>query len=218
MIKVNVISKIFTSLLLGLFLSVSHAQSPLGWGQLTVDEQQVLASYKNDWQQMSVEDQLRLQKVARNWQQMTPAQKKVMQQHSEQWKKMPEATKLQIRARYQQFEKLSPEKKQKIIQRMNKFQALPKQEREALRHRWQQQIQQQRKAGNELLPGKKDNKVTSINDNLTSENEAGKNMEENGKTDEQAESSADSKLDNNNRIQNNRLDTQRINRPMRRTR
>lgn len=218
MIKMNLIIKIFASLLLGLFLSVSHAQSPLAWEQLTTEEQQILTPYKNDWQQMNVADQYRLKKTAHTWKNMSAEQRAVMQQRAEQWHKMPEATKQKLRARYQQFETMSAEQKQAMIQRMNNFQSLPAQEREALRHRWQQQMQQQDNAGDKQLRHNKDEKVTSSNKIRMKESDTGKQADEMNKPEEPAENSTDSRLENRNRMQNNRLDTQRLNRPMRRTR
>jgi superfamily II helicase len=149
---------------------------------------------------------------------MSPAQRSAMKQSARQWEKLPGASKQQIRARFQQYAKMSPEQKQKLIQRMNKFQALPDHEREALRLRWQQQIQQ-RTVNNEPLPGKKNNSVTATSKNSVEDNCMNENcMDENVKAEAQTKSTGGSRLENTNRMRNNRLDTQRINRPMRGTR
>ena len=211
MTKVKLIPHIFASFLFGLLLSVSHAQSFLAWEQLTADEQKILTPYAKNWPQMSAENQTRLQKVARNWAKMTPEQRIAMQQRSEQWKKMSEETKQKLRERYHQFEQATPQQQQKIIQRMNKFRALPEQDRKALRHRWQQSLQPNvihdanQAPNKEQLRTKKDTKVISNKDNIKSESNGEMN-----KPDEAAEESNNSRLNNGNRIQNNRLDHQRI--------
>ena len=90
MTKEKVIIKIIAGLLLGFFLSVSHAESSLAWEQLTDSEQQVLKPYADSWTKMNAGQQLRLQKIARHWQKMNTEQRAAMQQRLARWKQMPE--------------------------------------------------------------------------------------------------------------------------------
>jgi len=205
------IIKIIAGLLLGLFLSVSHAASPLAWEQLTNNEQQVLKSYSQSWEKMNAEQQRRLQKVARHWQKMNVKQRTEMQQRSARWKEMPEEKKQKIRKNFRQFEQFSLEQQQQIKQRVQSFLELPKQERLLLRQQWQKMNEEQRDVINKKLRNKDDKKVTPAKE-ISKTDKA----DEKVKPDEPAEESNNSRLESN-RMQNNRTKPQRLNRPMRRT-
>ena len=204
--------KIIAGLLLGLFLSVSHAASPLGWEQLTNSEQQVLKSYSHNWEKMNPEQQRRLQKVARHWQKMDAKQRTEMQQRLARWKEMPEEKKQKIRKNFRQFEQFTPEQQQQIKQRVQSFLKLPKKERLKLRQQWQQMNQEKRNAVNEQLRDKDNKKIIPVKEIRKSDK-----TEEKVKPDEATEESNNLRLESN-RMQNNRTKPQRLNGPMRRTR
>lgn len=206
------IIKIIAGLLLGLFLSVSHAASPLKWEQLTKSEQQVLKSYSQSWEKMNAEQQRRLQKVAGQWQKMNAKQRTEMQQRSARWKAMPEEKKQKIRKNFRQFEQFTLEQQQQIKQRVQSFLELPKQERLLLRQQWQQMNQEQPKVINKQLRDKDDKKVTPVKE-MSKSDKTYKKVE----PDEATEEPNNSRLDRN-RMQNNRTKPQRLNSPMRRTR
>jgi predicted Fe-S protein YdhL (DUF1289 family) len=136
-----------------------------------------------------------------------------MQQRLARWKNMSEDKKQKIRKHYRQFEQLTPEQQQQIKQRIQTFRELPEQERLALRQRWQKMDPQRRNAINKQLHGKDDKKVISPKEIRRSD----KN-EEKLESDKPVEELKDSRLDSSNRIQNNRIEHQRIDRPARRTR
>jgi len=211
--KEKMIIRIIAGLLLGFFLSVSHADSPLAWEQLTDSEQQILKPYTDSWKKMSAGQQLRLQKVARHWQKMSAEQRAAMQQRLARWKQMPEEKKQKIREHYRQFEQFTPEQQQRMKQRVQMFRELPKQERQALRQQWQQKNPQLHNAINKQLRGKDDKKVISVKEIRRSDKD-----EEKIESDKPVEESNDSRLDSSSRMQNNRIKHQRINRPVRRTR
>lgn len=195
----KIIIRVIAGLLLGFYLSVSHAQSPLTWEQLADNEQKVLKKYQHHWQNMSPEQQQTLQKVAQRWQNMNKVERAAMQQRMARWQHMPDENKQQIREGYRQFKQLSPEQQQLLTERMKRFRELPQQEREALQQSWQQTQSQLKQPVDEAVPGS--NKDEGID-----------------RSSESADGQTKSRLNSSGRLQNKRIDRQRIDRPMRRPR
>jgi hypothetical protein len=135
--KAKMMSKWLTALLLGLSLSVAHAEAPVSWDELGMSEQQLLKPYAERWDSLSPAQRQRLQQGARRWQAMDGGQRAETRERFNRWRQLSPMQKQHIRERYRQFRQLPPGQQARLRERMEQYQALPPEEREQLRRRWE---------------------------------------------------------------------------------
>lgn len=120
-IKLNntVIAYLWAGLLISASFFSNYVRAEgVTWDSLSLQQQQTLASFKDQWNTLPSQRQTRLSKGAEKWAAMDPKQRELM------------------RTQLNRFKNLSPEDKALVKERIHLFKELPPEKRNALRKRW----------------------------------------------------------------------------------
>lgn len=109
------------------------AQSGAGgapaWGQLTADQQMILAPLKEDWPNIEPERRRKWIGLAKRYPKMTPQQQERVQKRMQRWASLTPEQRQRARENYQRLAKQRAQKREELRRRWAEYQALPPDER-----------------------------------------------------------------------------------------
>jgi len=106
-----------------LALAQTNKQNPT-WGQLTVEQQRILAPIKSEWDDLE------------------PIRKRKWVGIAQRYPKMQAEEQQRVQRRMQEWAGLTPEQRRAVREKYREFELLPQEERQAMREKWEQYKQE----------------------------------------------------------------------------
>jgi len=113
-------------------LAATPQKKPPTWGELTQEQQQILAPLAGDWDNLEPVRKRNWIGIAKRYPKMKPDEQARVQRRMQAWVKLTPKERQAARERYKKMEKLPPEKKQGLKQQWEEYNRLPEQERRKL--------------------------------------------------------------------------------------
>jgi hypothetical protein len=128
------------ALRLGMFMATlgvasASAAPPIkapAWGQISPEQQQILAPLQKDWDSLSAERRRKWIGIAQRYPKMKPAEQERVQRRMNDWANLSPQQRRQARENYRTIGKLAADKRADLAQRWAEYQALPEDERQSL--------------------------------------------------------------------------------------
>lgn len=140
------IDRLLIGCLLACLLCSTTLHADTGFGDLSPDQQQVLAPFESEWASLDEADRQRLLATAERWLAAQPEQRRAAAERFARWQSLDPAQRERLRRRYQWFQDQPPERQRQLRQTMQRFRHLPPDERQRLRERFQGMTPEQREA------------------------------------------------------------------------
>ena len=103
------------------------------WGELTAEQQHILAPLKSDWENLSVEQRRKWIGITKRYAAMKPLEQERIQARMQRWANLSPEQRAQARENYKRMAKASAEKRKKLREQWLKYQAsLPPEQRQGL--------------------------------------------------------------------------------------
>jgi hypothetical protein len=112
------------ALALCLGLSVANAQTTRqnpSWGQLTPDEQQILAPIKAEWDKLDAPRKRKWIGIAQRYPKMKPEEQTRLQKRMQEWASLTPDQRRAAREKYKEFEQLPAEERQAVREKWDKY-------------------------------------------------------------------------------------------------
>jgi hypothetical protein len=103
------------------------------WGQLTPDQQKILAPLAQDWPNFEGPRRTKWVEIAKRYPKMTPQEQQRLQSRMKQWASMTPEQHAQVRERYKKLKAMPPEKREAIQRKWHEYEGLSEEEKKALR-------------------------------------------------------------------------------------
>jgi hypothetical protein len=113
-------------------LAATPPKKPPTWGELTQEQQQILAPLAGDWDNLEPVRKRNWIGIAKRYPKMKPDEQVRVQRRMQAWVKLTPKERQAARERYKKLEKLPPDKKQGLKQQWEEYNRLPEQERRKL--------------------------------------------------------------------------------------
>ena len=113
-------------------LAATPQKKPPTWGELTQEQQQILAPLAGDWDNLEPARKRNWIGIAKRYPKMKPDEQARAQRRMQAWAKLTPEERQKARERYKKMEKLPPDKKQGLKQQWEEYNRLPEQERRKL--------------------------------------------------------------------------------------
>jgi uncharacterized protein DUF3106 len=113
-------------------LAATPPKKPPTWGELTQEQQQILAPLAVDWDNLEPARKRKWIGIAKRYPKMKPDEQATLQRRMQAWVKLTPKERQAARERYKKLEKLPPDKKQGLKQQWEEYNRLPEQERRKL--------------------------------------------------------------------------------------
>ncbi len=113
-------------------LAATPPKKPPTWGELTQEQQQILAPLAVDWDNLEPARKRKWIGIAKRYPKMKPDEQATLQRRMQAWVKLTPKERQAARERYKKMEKLPPDKKQGLKQQWEEYNRLPEQERRKL--------------------------------------------------------------------------------------
>ena len=113
-------------------LAATAQKKPPTWGELTQEQQQILAPLAVDWDNLEPARKRKWIGIAKRYPKMKPDEQVRAQRRMQAWVKLTPKERQAARERYKKLEKLPPDKKQGLKQQWEEYNRLPEQERRKL--------------------------------------------------------------------------------------
>jgi hypothetical protein len=113
-------------------LAATPQKKPPTWGELTQEQQQILAPLAADWENLEPARKRNWIGIAKRYPKMKPDEQARVQRRMQAWAKLTPKERQAARERYKKMEKLPPDKKQGLKQQWEEYNRLPEQERRKL--------------------------------------------------------------------------------------
>ncbi len=110
----------------------------IAWGQLSADQQQILASVQGDWHRLPPARQVALANGAKRFIGMNAEQRAEATRRFTEWRKLSDGERAEIRGQLRMFRGLSPLDKARLRQAKRRFNRLNQDQRERMRERFRQ--------------------------------------------------------------------------------
>lgn len=101
----------------------------LAWGELTVEQQEILAPLKPEWQNLDPDSRRRWIGVAKRYPKMTPKGQERVQKRMQKWASLTPEQRKQARENYRKLAKQRAEEREKLREQWKEYLALPPEER-----------------------------------------------------------------------------------------
>jgi hypothetical protein len=124
------------SVLLALGPATAASASEPGWLQLSPDERQLLAPFREDWEVLDPAHRERLRRGAERYRDLSPEEQARLRERFERWREMSPEQRARIRERHERFRALPESEQEQILRARERFRALPPERREELREKW----------------------------------------------------------------------------------
>lgn len=103
------------------------------WGQLSVQQKNVLSPLRNDWDKMEDIRRKKWLGVAERYPKMKPDEQERMQNRMREWASLTPAQRAKIRDSYKDFNQLPPEQKKVVKKKWEAYSNLPSDEKQRVR-------------------------------------------------------------------------------------
>jgi len=113
-------------------LAATPPKKPPTWGELTQEQQQILAPLAVDWDNLDPARKRKWIGIATRYPKMKPDEQVRAQRRMQAWVKLTPKERQAARERYKKLEKLPPDKKLGLKQQWEEYNRLPEQERRKL--------------------------------------------------------------------------------------
>src|SRR5712671_2873290 len=110
-------------------LAATPQKKPPTWGELTQEQQQILAPLEVDWDNLEPDRKRKWIGIAKRYPKMKPDEQARVQRRMQAWAKLTPKERQAARERYKKMENLPPDKKQGLKQQWEEYNRLPEQER-----------------------------------------------------------------------------------------
>ncbi len=109
------------------------AKKGLTWGELSAEQQQILAPLAPPhWDQLESDRKRKWLGLAKRYPSMTETEQKRMQTRMQSWAALTPEQRREAREKYRRMEKLPPEKRENLGERWSEYQSLPPHQRQSL--------------------------------------------------------------------------------------
>ena len=105
----------------------------LDWGQLTTEQQHILAPLADEWPKIEGPRRAKWIEIAKRYPKLTPQQQARLQSQMKQWASITPEQRTQVRDRHKKFKEMPPEKREAIVRRWKEYEALTEEEKKSLR-------------------------------------------------------------------------------------
>jgi uncharacterized protein DUF3106 len=107
-------------------------KKPPTWGELTPEQQQILAPLASDWDKLEPARKRKWLGIAKRYPKMKPDEQARVQRRMQTWAKLTPKERQAARESYKKMEKLPPDKRQDLSKQWEEYNRLPEQERRKL--------------------------------------------------------------------------------------
>ena len=113
-------------------LAATPQKKPPTWGELTQEQQQILAPLAGDWDNLEPARKRNWIGIAKRYPKMKPDEQVRAQRRMQAWAKLTPEQRRQARENYKRIAKVPPEERGKLGEQWAEYQALPPNERQNL--------------------------------------------------------------------------------------